>query len=416
MGNNHGERRTVVRVSLVVIGLVAAWGIVAPVGSAVGLVQTLHPVVDAVSNVLDPVAPDAPLPISVPDVLPSAPDASVPDASKAAPAPDPNLGASALPAAPVDVPSLEAPAAAPLPAVLPLAAVLPSVDLPAPPDNAVVEDVPHETLGHVGSGAAAGSAAGGSATGVAPSLGSQTVAADMGAQDGIGPSLQRSAGDFLAGPGSWYASLPEEARQATDALLGILLSGLAIAGAYVMGFRHIDKENLLEHNTRAELLNLVRERPGVHLREVARRMTMTTTNAGYHLRVLERHGLVRSERLNGKRVYMPAGGKDANQRNVALALLRRDSRAQVAVALQERPGINQLGLAQKTGQHQGAVGWHLHRLMEAGVVSEERTPRECRYHLTPLGIELVASCKPEAPALAHAAYARPPAAATEPVP
>jgi predicted transcriptional regulator len=118
-------------------------------------------------------------------------------------------------------------------------------------------------------------------------------------------------------------------------------------------------------------------------------MGMTTTNASYHLRMLERHHLVRSERVNGRRVYVPAGAVQTVQRFVAKSVLHRDSRASVARAIAARPGANQLRLAQDTGQHQGAVNWHLRRLVEAGLVTEERTPRECKYNLTPLGRELL---------------------------
>lgn len=229
-----------------------------------------------------------------------------------------------------------------------------------------------------------------------PQLGSQSVGADMGARSGLGGALQEWAEAAFGPAFAWYATVPPAARQVLDAALVLLATGLATAGAYVVGFRLLEKDKLLDHTFRSQVLDLVRGSPGIHLREVARSLGLTTTNAAYHLRVLEKHGFVRSQRMNGRRVFVPAAGPEAKQLFLAQAMLRRDTRARVLAALAARPGSNQTALASATGQHQGAVGWHLRKLVVAGLVTEERTPRECRYRLTDLGQQTLAAASPRA--------------------
>jgi predicted transcriptional regulator len=236
-------------------------------------------------------------------------------------------------------------------------------------------------------------------------LWSQAWAADLAERLGFGNAFQAWLGSLLSNAAGWYDGMPAEARQALALVGGAVASGLALAGLFLTGFRHVDRANLLAHTFRHQVLETVRQQPGIHLREVARRLDLTPNNAAYHLRVLERHGLLRSERLHGKRVYFPAAGPEARRKFLAESLLRLASRARVLAAVAATPAPNQTRIAALTGQHQGAVGWHLRLLMEAGLVAEERTSRECRYRLTALGSELApdASAQPAPPVPGHIA-------------
>jgi predicted transcriptional regulator len=319
----------------------------------------------------------APLASALPDslALPGAPEApAVPDVP---PAP----GVPAAPAAPLPLPdpaSLLPGAVEPDGSHVNVIDGTPDVGLPRAPSAPQAPTVPGAPI---------------SSAGGVPSAPSGPVAADMDVRQGAGEALQR----WSEAPGSageaWLAQLPEQLRGGAQAAIAVLLSGLATAGAYLVGFRHVRSDNLLEHSFRHGLLRLVRAEPGIHLREVARRMGLTTNNAAYHLRVLEKHGLIRSERWNGKRVYAPAVASGARGRMLAHAALQHAGRADVLRAVVEHPGTNQTRLAVLTGQHQGAAGWHLRRLMGAGLVQEERTARECRYRPTPLGAQLLADAR-----------------------
>lgn len=385
---------------------------------------SLEPVGEAVGGVLDLLAPDAP------DVAPDAPDVA-PDAGA-------SPGGAALLAplaplfdavrAPIDEARLpDAPASSPdagtlaLPA-LDVAEVLAEVapEVPALPP-ATLPEIPAET--GLGGGstrspqlparpAVPGLPAVGAPHGPGPNLGSQTIGADLGPRQGLGEQFQAWVASAFGGAFAWMDGLPPEAKALMGHAALLLMSGLATALALLTGFRHLQKDNLLEHTFRHQVLDLIRAHPGLHLREVARRLGLTATNAAYHLRVLEKHGFIRSERLNGKRVYVPSAGPAEKAKFLAQALLHRGSRARVLETLAAHPGSNQTALAAMTAQHQGAVSWHLRQLVQAGLVREERSPRECRYTLTPLGQELaagrtvpVAGVAPTVPTLAPAGSA-----------
>jgi predicted transcriptional regulator len=361
------------------------------------------------TQILEPTPVAAPAPEPTSDTTTSAPDASLadsslttadslltlkdaPDTSAVGPTGDLTAATTLAPTIDTGVPAPEIPSSSP-DVALPDA----PVDLPLPDLPQLTEEVglPHMTdtdlqlpaTNGIATGPTSPSIGGALPAHAAPSLGTQGVGADMGARKGLGEAFQDWASGMFGASGlAQY--IPAEVRAVLTSVWGLLASGLAAIAAYMMGFRYVRSDNLLEHSFRQQLVDLVRKNPGMHLREVARQLNLTTTNASYHLRVLEKHGVIRSEHLNGKRVYFPAAGPEAKRRYLAQAMLHRDARADVLRAVAAHPGTNQSRIASMTSQHQGAVGWHLRRLMSAGLVDEQRTPRECRYQLTALGAEM----------------------------
>jgi predicted transcriptional regulator len=225
--------------------------------------------------------------------------------------------------------------------------------------------------------------------GAVPGVGS-TVAADMQPRQGLGAAFGEWASSAFEGAEGWYEqALPAEFRGALGGVAALVATGLLSIAAGFLGFRHVQRDNLFQNAFRHQLMNLVRDEPGLHLREIARRLSTTATNASYHLRVMERHGMLRSERLRGKRVFVPVAGREESKRHIARSVLLKDRRVDILRAVGAQPGANQSAIALQTNQHQGAVSWHLRQMLQVGLVAEERTPRECKYTLTPLGSDLL---------------------------
>ncbi|HEV8360400.1 MAG TPA: helix-turn-helix domain-containing protein [Candidatus Thermoplasmatota archaeon] len=221
-----------------------------------------------------------------------------------------------------------------------------------------------------------------------PGLAAVAFLADAEPGADVAPAVRDA---LLALPPEAERALREVARMAPELQAHaqtLVLSGLATLGAGLLGFRFVHRDNVLEHTFRHEMVALVRADPGLHLREIARRLDTTTSNAAYHLRVLQKHGLVRGEHVNGKLVFVPAAGREEQRRHVAGALLHARTRASIVAELSARPGASQSALATLTHQRQSAVAWHLRQLVAAGLVEEHRGARAFAYRLTPLGQEL----------------------------
>lgn len=152
---------------------------------------------------------------------------------------------------------------------------------------------------------------------------------------------------------------------------GVGLAALAGIAYYlgVGGLRHVDKDNVLEHPMRKALLEVVETEPGVHLRELASRHGTAVTNTQWHLRKLEMAGLVKTQKVQGRRLYYPtAGGAMAKQAAVQNAAVQNPNARRILDYLQGHAGINQRTLAETLAMNPGTVRWHLRKMESAGMV------------------------------------------------
>jgi DNA-binding MarR family transcriptional regulator len=169
--------------------------------------------------------------------------------------------------------------------------------------------------------------------------------------------------------------------------LGLGGAGVAVAlGALyflgVGGLRHVDRENVLEHPMRQHLLRSIEERPGIHLRELAGAHDTAVTNTQWHLRKLEQAGLVKTQKMQGRRLYYPVqGGQASKAQAVENAALRNPNAERVSQFLAANAGCNQRVLADGLGMNPGTVRWHLRKLESAGLVRCIQEGSQARYFL-----------------------------------
>jgi predicted transcriptional regulator len=150
----------------------------------------------------------------------------------------------------------------------------------------------------------------------------------------------------------------------------------------VGGLRHVDRENVLEHPMRQAILTTVQDRPGVHLRELAGRHGTAVTNTQWHLRKLEMAGLVKTQKVQGRRLYYPVqGGQVTRAKALENAALSNPNAEALSNFLAAHAGCNQRGLVDGLAMNPGTVRWHLRRLEEAGLVRSIQEGSQTRYFL-----------------------------------
>lgn len=198
------------------------------------------------------------------------------------------------------------------------------------------------------------------------------------------------------------AAVPEAPSDPTDALSeggaspfhdglvwGVGLGGAGLAAALgllyflgVGGLRHVDRHNVLEHGMRQQLLETIQQSPGIHLRELAGRHGTAVTNTQWHLRKLELAGLVKTQKVQGRRLYYPVqGGVASRTRALENAALSNPNAGRVTDYLAVNAGANQSILADALGMNPGTVRWHLRKLESAGLVRSIQEGPQTRYFL-----------------------------------
>lgn len=123
-------------------------------------------------------------------------------------------------------------------------------------------------------------------------------------------------------------------------------------------------------DTRARVAERVRADPGVHFNELVRALDLAPGQVQYHLRRLD--WVVEAD-LYGQTHYYPPEYDEGERR--ALALLRRETAADVVAVLLEAGSLPATEVTDRVGIARSTLSWHLDRLTEAGLVVEERDTR-----------------------------------------
>ena len=162
-----------------------------------------------------------------------------------------------------------------------------------------------------------------------------------------------------------------------------LLLALALRVALLLHTR-LDPQRLLDHPKRRELWRMVEDEPGIQLHALCERTGYARSVVCHHLRMLERHRIVRIVR-RGRTWHVSSGSGDpAPPALLGRALLGQGVRRRIADALlaAESP-LTQQEIGKALSAHQQLVSYHLRR-MQAEELVALRESRPNRYEATQL--------------------------------
>ena len=165
---------------------------------------------------------------------------------------------------------------------------------------------------------------------------------------------------------------------------GALATSVLLTGLIAAGTKHVTRDNVLEHEARRKMYELLWESGPMHLRRLATTLELSTTNATWHLDKLVKAGLVGEVKANGYRMYYPRGaGRIVRDQCLLTAQMQSENARAVVEYLADHPGAHQREVARALEVNHGTARWHLTRLAEAGVLEVERDGRAVSYALTP---------------------------------
>jgi DNA-binding transcriptional ArsR family regulator len=145
----------------------------------------------------------------------------------------------------------------------------------------------------------------------------------------------------------------------------------------VVGYVRPDEGDPLAHDTRAALVEAVRESPGAPLASVGRAVGVPRSTARYHVDVLEREGYVVAEQVAGRNRLFPA---EAESRALAAALQRAGAGDLLRSLATDGPA-SVTELADRIDRSPATVSHHLSGLADDGLVDRRADGRRRIAHL-----------------------------------
>lgn len=147
----------------------------------------------------------------------------------------------------------------------------------------------------------------------------------------------------------------------------------------VAGYAKLRREEILDNKIRDQILQVVRNDPGITTSDLARRVDAGWGTVVYHLSVLERNNMV-SSLIDGRfHRFFPVGVIDFSARG-QVAVLKNERTKLIYELIDTEPGIVQEVLARRVGISAPAAIFHLKRLEEVGMVGRVKKGRKVHYY------------------------------------
>ena len=122
--------------------------------------------------------------------------------------------------------------------------------------------------------------------------------------------------------------------------------------------------------TRSNIADTIRTRPGIHFSELIRSLDLASGQAQYHLKVLCKDDLIVAERLYGQTHYYPPTYEEWERR--ALALLCRETAGDIVAYLLANGPTRPATVAGDLEIARSTLEWHLDRLITHDLVDKHR--------------------------------------------
>lgn len=143
-------------------------------------------------------------------------------------------------------------------------------------------------------------------------------------------------------------------------------------------YTKLKKEEILDHYIRGKIHGYILANPGDHYSSIRKALDVTNSSLTYHLSVLEKEALIRSERDGMYKRFYPKGAKLSEKEVGALTPVQN----RIIEAIKETPGICQKDIASMLGVSSSTVNYHISRLVQKGIVRSKRKGMKIAYYFS----------------------------------
>ena len=146
-------------------------------------------------------------------------------------------------------------------------------------------------------------------------------------------------------------------------------------------YTRLSKDKLLENYTRGRIHGLIEGVPGIHYSELMRKLGVGNGNLAYHLKTLEREGIIRSRRSGKtKKFYLSedATFSENNSQSEAelpanpSSLSENPTRISILEHIGSNPGMSESEISEALGIPKQTVNYHIRSQEISGVIRVER--------------------------------------------
>ena len=150
----------------------------------------------------------------------------------------------------------------------------------------------------------------------------------------------------------------------------------------ILGFRIVDRVNLLDNPNRSSIYAYIKKKPGVYIGEIADNTGLNRGTLRHHLKILKLENMIEAHCDRGKVRYFQSNSTSEEEKQIILALQNEMIRMIICNILEEECNTNK-DLVQATGISKGTITWYMKQLKELDLIEENKVGRARTYSINP---------------------------------
>jgi DNA-binding transcriptional ArsR family regulator len=127
------------------------------------------------------------------------------------------------------------------------------------------------------------------------------------------------------------------------------------------------KSEILHLETRRVIYNYIRDNPGLHLRELSRRLNLTYYNANYHINYLKKLGMVSIKSDNSYSRIYAVNQIGSNEKNI-LNIMRQKTPRRILIFMCISVVASQQEISESLEKHKTTIEFHLKKFLENDIL------------------------------------------------
>ena len=131
----------------------------------------------------------------------------------------------------------------------------------------------------------------------------------------------------------------------------------------------ISKDNILKLEIRQELYSFINKNPGLHVREISRKIKIPLGTVRHHLNYLKKLEIIEEKNYkNKKQIFIT--GKVSKEDKELLALFRKKIPCQIYIHLMYRFIFTRKDLSKELEVDPGTISYYLKKMIKMGIIEE----------------------------------------------
>jgi len=142
----------------------------------------------------------------------------------------------------------------------------------------------------------------------------------------------------------------------------------------------MEKNEILELETRRRIYNFILNYPGLHFRELSRKISMPKSTLEYHLRYLKKRGLVTAT-SKGKYARYYIAKKVGVDTKKLFDILRQETPRRILLSMKIYHPVSLEHLVRDLDKASSTISYHLKKLIDADIVERIKVDNQVKFGL-----------------------------------